>query len=396
MRSIGSIIAAGVFLSSLALCQGAEEDRFPDFSWDTVPRYMHVRKSTAFTKEEIQYLATFPLITFEKTTGMKDSGSTEKGTLKAAKAVKQINPRAKILYYRNILVHYPMYDADAALRSIRKAFLADQKGNTKLVRGTVQAYDLSNRAVQSWWLDNAKKVCSSEYINGLFVDGNIKVLEPDYLAGAVGATKKASVGQAYNEMMKKLPEMLGPEKLIVANIIRARFPRSGLEYMNYFDGSYIEGFEHATGGLSREEYMAKGISAVQAEARKGRIIAFTIGMGKDKGDAELGTDEVREQASSWDAVRQRFVYSLALYLICAEKYSYFMASDGYGVDSGSNLFWMKSIPEYSYPLGAPKGSAVKRGYTYIREFEHASVLIDVQKEQAEIIWEKTGDIKDEF
>ena len=173
MRSIVLKIAAGVFLSSLTLCQGAEEDRFPDFSWDTVPRYMHVRKSIAFTKEEIQYLATFPLITFEKTTGMKDSGSTEKGTLKAAKAVKQINPRAKILYYRNILVHY-------------------------------------------------------------------------------------------------------------------------------------------------------------------------------------------------------------------------------GVDSGSNLFWMKSIPEYSYPLGAPKGSAVKRGYTYIREFEHVRVLIDVQKEQAEIIWKKTGDIKDEF
>lgn len=368
------------------LCQGAEEDRLPDFSWDTVPRYIHVRKSTAFTKEEIQYLASFPLITFEKTTGMKDSGSTEKGTLKAAKAVKQINPRAKILYYRNILVHYPMYDADTALSSIRKAFLADQKGNTKLVRGTAQAYDLSNRAVQSWWLDNAEKVCSEECIDGLFVDGNIKVLEPDYLAAALGAAKKTAVEQAYREMMKKLPETLGYEKLVVANIIRARFPKGGLEYMNYFDGSYIEGFEHATGGLSREEYMAKGIAAVQTAAREGKIIAFTIGMGKDKEETELGTDEVRDKASSWDAVRQRFVYSLALYLICAEKYSYFMASDGYGVDGGNNLFWMKSIPEYSYPLGAPKGPAVKSGYTYTREFEQAGVFVDIKNESANIVW----------
>ncbi len=348
---------------------------------------MHVRKSTAFTKEEIQYLASFPLITFEKTTGIKDSGSTEKGTLKAAEAVKQINPRTKILYYRNILVHYPVYDADAALKSIRKAFLVDQKGNTRLVRGTVQAYDLSNRAVQSWWLDNAEKMCSSEYIDGLFVDGNIKVLEPGYLTGAVGAAKQADVERAYHEVMRKLPETIGTGKLVLANIIRARFPKSGLEYINCFDGSYIEGFEHAVGGLSREDYMAKGIAAVQTAAREGRIIAFTIGMGKDKDEAGLGTDEVRDQASSWDAVRQRFVYSLALYLICAEKYSYFMASDGYGVDSGNNLFWMKSIPEYSFPLGEPKGPAVKRGCTYTREFEHARVFLDIEKETAGIAWE---------
>lgn len=123
---------------------------------------------------------------------------------------------------------------------------------------------------------------------------------------------------------------------------------------------------------------------------------FTMGMKEEKEETESGTDEVRNQAAGWEVIWERFIYLLALYLICAEKYSYFMASDGYGVDNGSNLFWMKSIPEYSYPLGAPKGLAVKRGYTYIRKFKHASVFIDIQKEQAEIIWEKTGDNKDEF
>ena len=71
-----------------ACCAGA--DRLPEFSWDTVPRYMHVRKVTAFTPEETAYLAAFPLITFEKTTGMKEFGSTEQGTLQAAEAVKHI------------------------------------------------------------------------------------------------------------------------------------------------------------------------------------------------------------------------------------------------------------------------------------------------------------------
>ena len=62
--------------------------RMPAFSWDHVQGYVHIRKDTAFTPDEIRYLSTFPLIAFEKTTGSKDSGSTEAGTLKAARAIK--------------------------------------------------------------------------------------------------------------------------------------------------------------------------------------------------------------------------------------------------------------------------------------------------------------------
>jgi hypothetical protein len=362
-------------------------DRLPDFGWDTVPRYMHVRKVTAFTPEEAAYLASFPLVTFEKTTGMEEFGSTEKGTLRAAEAVKRINPRTKILFYRNILVHYAMYDADTQLAAIPGPFLVDQNGNTRLVRGKVPAYDLSNKAVRSWWLDQAEKVCASEYIDGLFVDGNIKVLEPGYLHRQVGESKKAAVAKAYHGMMKKLPATLGPDKLLVANMIRARFDKAGLEYLGYFDGSYIENFEHAVGGMSREEYMVKGIAAIQTAARNGKIIAFTIGLGKHI-DTGPGIDESRSSVSSPEDVRQRFIYSLALFLVCAEKQSYFMATNGYGVDDGSNPLWMNDFPEYAYPLGAPKGRAVKKGYTYRREFRHASVVVDIQTEKANIVWRK--------
>ncbi|TWT84716.1 hypothetical protein CA13_61960 [Planctomycetes bacterium CA13] len=96
----------------------ANPERMPAFSWDRVPLYVHIRKDTAFTDEEIRYLATFPLITFEKATGHRDSGSVEAGTLKAARAVKAVNPDAKILYYRNVIVHYGGYAADTSLKSI--------------------------------------------------------------------------------------------------------------------------------------------------------------------------------------------------------------------------------------------------------------------------------------
>ena len=47
----------------------AVKHKLPEFSWDKMPLYMHLRKAEAFTKKEIAYLSKFPLITFEKTTG---------------------------------------------------------------------------------------------------------------------------------------------------------------------------------------------------------------------------------------------------------------------------------------------------------------------------------------
>ncbi|MDF7800407.1 putative glycoside hydrolase [Pontiellaceae bacterium B1224] len=367
------------------MCISTVADRMPAFSWDTVPRYMHIRKATAFTPEEIEFLATIPLITFEKTTGVKDFGSTEAGTEKAAKAVKKLNPNAKILYYRNIIVHYPCYHADEKLEDIPDAFLADQKGNTKLIRNRVQAYDLSNKKVQKWWLDNAKFVCSSKYIDGVFVDGNIKALEPGYLRRQVGEEKKDATMEGYHTMMKQLPGTIGKDELVVANVIRARFDDAGLEYVDYFDGSYIEGFEHAVGGVSQPDYVAKGIGAIQTAARSGKIIAFTIGTGS-YADTDMDAGQDKQKKAKKASFQERLNYALSLFLVCAEEHSYFMISDGYGVE-GSKL-WMKDIPEFSKPLGPPKEPAVKTGYIYKRSFKFADVTVDIENETAEIVWKK--------
>jgi len=44
---------------------------YPEFSWDHIPRYMHIRKDHAYTAKEIKFIAKFPLITFEKSNGHK-------------------------------------------------------------------------------------------------------------------------------------------------------------------------------------------------------------------------------------------------------------------------------------------------------------------------------------
>ena len=48
--------------------------------------------------------------------------------------------------------------------------------------------------------------------------------------------------------------------------------------------------------------------------------------------------------------------------------------------------WMRWFEEYDKPLGPPKGPAVKDGYRYTREFEHASVALDLEKRSGVIKW----------
>jgi len=372
----------------IAATSAADTDRLPAFSWDRIPCYMHVRKTTAFTADEIRYIASFPLVTFEKFTGNTEFGSTEKGTVAAARAVKALSPSTKVLYYRNVMVHYGGYAANDGLADVPGAFLIGRDGNENLVRGRVPAYDLYQAGVRDWWVASAKQVCDDPAIDGLFLDGNVKVLEPAYLLREIGREKKAALVDGYEIMMKETRRMLGPNKLILANVLRARFPDSGLGSLRAFDGSFLEAFEHNVGGIALKDYTAKGIAAFQEAARQGFIIAFTAGLGEEAVDDERvnpeRTDEIRSALKGDDAAGRRFDYLLAIFLICAEEHSYFLAHDGY--DASRSELWMQRPPELDRPLGEPQGRASRSGYVYTREFAHASVRLDIEKKTGSILW----------
>jgi len=392
---IGLLLFCGRFVSAQDAAVAAQasdaktrERSYPEFTWARIPLYMHVRKARSFTDQEIEFLARFPLITFEKANGYLDHGSVESGTLIAARAVKQINPKATILYYRNVIVHYGGYEADEKLTQIPDAFLEDQNGNTRLVRNRVSAYDLSNADVRSWWVDSCRRMTADPSIDGIFLDGNIKALEPGYLAKQIGAEKKKQTMEGYHLMMRQTREAIGPNKLLIANLLRARFENAGLEYLDYFDGSYLEGFFHNVGGVSYEEYVAKGIEAMQIAARRGRIIAFTSGFATPQNRSALGIDEAHSTVQSLEEARARLVYPLAIFLVCAEKHSYIRVHEGYSANE--NDHWMRWFPEYDRPLGPPNGPATKEGLRYSRSFQHATVQLDIEHRTADIQWHETA------
>ena len=389
-----ALSSISIWCSSLSIAQeaaqvsvgdGVSQGEYPAFTWDRIPLYMHIRKAKAYTEEEIAFLARFPLITFEKANGHEDHGSVEAGTLIAARAVKEINPHATILYYRNVIVHYGGYEANKGLENIPGAMLHDDRGNTKLVRNRVSAYDLSNTQLRDWWLDSCKIMTADASIDGIFIDGNIKALEQGYLRRQIGANKKEQTMDGYHRLMKQTREAIGPNKLMIGNILRARFDDAGLEYLDYFDGSYLEGFFHNVGGVSYEEYVAKGIDAMQQAARQGKIIAFTAGFNIPENTSALGIDESHAKVSSDEAARKALLFPLAIFLICAEEHSYFRIHEGYSADEDDR--WMRWLPEYDRPLGLPRGPATKDGFRYSRKFQHATVQVDIQKQTASIQWQ---------
>ena len=366
----------------------APKDNYPRFTWDRIPLYMHIRKATSYTDEEIAFLAKFPLITFEKANGHDDHGSIEAGTLIAARAVKEINPDTTILYYRNVMVHYGGYAANKGLEHIPGALLRDEKGGTKLVRNRVEAYDLSNPDLRTWWVDNCSSMTADPNIDGIFLDGNVKALEPGYLAKQIGAAKKKQTMDGYHLMMKQTREAIGPNELMFANILRARFENAGLEYLDYFDGSYLEGFFHNVGGASYEEYVAKGIDGMQKAARQGKIIAFSTGFVPPGNTSVMGIDEGHATVGSHAQARAGLTYPLAIFLVCAEKHSYFRIHEGYSANENDR--WMRWFPEYDRPLGPPNGPATKDGFRYSRSFQHAKVQLDIHNRTASIQWQETA------
>lgn len=379
-----SLIFLGL-ITTMGICSAAEKPHYPEFSWDTLPLYMHIRKSEAFTEKEIEFIAKFPLITFEKSNGHRTYGSIEKGTLITARAVKKKNPNACILYYRNVIVHYSGYADNKLLDAIPNALLTDAKGNKRLVRNKVPAYDLSSPAVRSWWVKNCQKMVSQPAIDGVFLDGNIKALEKGYLKRNIGAEKKEAVTQGYHQLLTETRKAIGPNKLMVANMLRARFANGGLEYMDELDGSYLENFFSKVGkNVTYEDYIAKGIHTMQQAARNGKIIAFTSGAGKVDHTSKQDIDEIHGKVGSDAEFRAALTYPLAIFLICAEKYSYFRLHEGYAADEDAR--WMRWPEEYDKPLGPPSGPAKKDGYQYTREFKHATVHLDIKKRTGKIDW----------
>ncbi len=363
---------------------------YPAFTWDRVPVAAHLGKPSGhFTEQEAQFLAThFPIVTIEKTQSMRTPAKGERAIYRAARLIKRFNPKTKVLFYWNGFLAYPMYDAHKTFIQHPEWALNDRQGKPVLIRKRVPAYDLSNRDVRTWWADVARKATADSSCDGVFVDALPKIgMLADQNRRVWGSEKYDSVEAGLHGMLAATRQQIGPDKLLIYNGLRGnleKWPDGGARYLRFADGAMVEHFGWHSGrdseGRIKPSQMEADIKLIREAGLAGKIVIV-------KGWPNLNAlPKTSNHETKARLARESLTFPLAAFLIAAEEHAYFAYSWGYHDTDG----WLEWYPEFDRPLGSPKGPARREGWEYRREFEHASVWVDIEHEKADILWHKRG------
>lgn len=360
-----------MLLTALAALPAA--DAQPPFSWEKVPVYAHVGKTAGdFTAGQLDFLARhFDLIAFEKGQAVGKNGDTETGIAVAARQIKRRNPRAKVLFYWNVFLDYPLYKASRILSP--DSHLKDQQDKPVLIRDIIPAYDLTHDDVRGWWSDTAAAAVRDGGADGIFIDALALVAAPR-MRTLLGPEKYDAVNDGLVAMLKETQRKLGPEAIILYNGLRGERVQ---QFLPFTSGTIIEHFGHLS-GVGKEK-MAEDLDAMRAAARSGKIVVLKAWPGFSWMDADMMQKPHAELAQ---LARERLTFPLACFLVMAEANCYFCYTWGYRETNGTFEWY----PEFDKPLGPPQGEAQREGWAYHREFKHASVSVNLEDQTAEIDW----------
>lgn len=348
---------------------------FPDFSWDYVPLNIHFgKRTTDLTEGQIGFLAGHSdFIVLEKSHGARVHGSTEAGIADSARRIVARNPDAKVLFYFNAFINWRGYEA---FESYQKQWTL-RKASGDVVKhpsGTPRP-DPSNGDFREWWSDIVASANRSAPLSGVFVDAIPQAISPG-LAKEVGDVKARAIVDGLREMIKTTKRKLGPDSIVLVNGLRGTDFRDILEWEGV-DGVMIEHF--GAFNTSSPEDIKADLDSIAIAASKGKFVVVKGWPGFNWLDREMMK---RPHADLLKLARQRITFPLACFLVGAQTGSHFCYSWGYTDTDGM----LDSYPEFGRKLGPPRGAALWQGLTATREFEHASVWIDLATKEARIDW----------
>ena len=309
----------------------------------------------------------------EKYNGHETHGSVEMGTLVAARRIKAVNEKVKILFYLNCMVHYSGYEANKNFKD-EWLLLNPKKNNTPYKwRERLLSYDHTNVEFREWWIQRGLDMLAHEEIDGIFIDAIMKV--QSYALGLVkGHAWIKQHGAAYLETARQLRERLPPGKILIGNVLRAMGGGTDGNYRNlqYLDGSYLENW-------AVPRYLVMSMQLMTKALKEGKIIMLNSDMshidfgGLDSLDARY---HLLNQSEFID-------FRLGYFLLVVEPYAYF--SYHWGVDANPrrlNVFDNTRFEAIARKLGKPLGDYVDDGYGgFTREFEHLKVHVNITSQQ---------------
>mgnify|MGYP003858016057 FL=1 len=348
--------------------------RRPPFSWDTVPIYqMFGDGKRLLTDAELKIVAaSSDFICIEKSHGISKTGCAWLGAAREIERFKKIDPKMFCLFYFNSAYAFPfskdtgVFGAKVVEEPFRSFLISDPKTGEPKRRGAVRMYDVLNPEFRTWWAETVGKGVRESGADGLFVD---------QMHGFAFERRKqqTEVAAAQAEMMRMAKVAIGPEKILLLN--------NGEHIPALFEIGDAFMFEHANAArFLTKEAIVKDWDDMKKIAAAGKITVWRIGVNKEPEGAKCVSGADFEKFA-----RERLSYYLAAFLIGAQPYSYFQYGWGWTLQDGA----LVDYPEFSKPLGAPKAEATRpdpAAWIFTREFEKASVRVDLAAGQGEIHW----------
>ena len=193
-------------------------NRYPIFSWDTVPVGFHFGKTDSLmTAEEAQFVASHAgFICLEKGHASGQIKYTEEGIEQEARQLKEYNPNLKVIFYWNTFLDYPMFQAHEVYQRRPEWWLKTLDGRLDKKKGRIKRYDLSNPEVREWWTDVAQKAVIDGSCDGVFMDAFPQISAPGNKA-LWGIEKYDAIQKGLIGTLKETRLKLGNDKLIFYN-----------------------------------------------------------------------------------------------------------------------------------------------------------------------------------
>jgi hypothetical protein len=369
----------GLFLFQTAYSQN--DKHYPKFTWDKVPVAFHFgKKGDLLTKKEAKFVASHSnFVVLEKAHGFPKYKYSEESIAADAAVLKKFNKDMKVVFYWNAFLDYSMYKAHNEYQKKPNLWLKTTKGKLDLKNDKIKRYDLSNPDFRDWWIDVAEKNLKNKNIDGVFFDAINQITSPGNKR-LWGIEKYNAIQQGILDLIKETRDRIGDDKIIVYNGIRSTPLRNtGNDFPDNTDAIMIEHFGFFNSRT--KENMLKDIQEMEKAGKTGKIVVFktwpeNVWLNKKF----MAKSEKQKEKIS----KQHLDFALASFLAGAQKHSYFIYNWGYRLSMGSLLWY----PELDKPLGKPLNDMQTNGWVLTRNYEHASIWVDLENKKAKINWKK--------
>jgi len=378
-------------------------------SWDTVNDVMGMHgKFTSGDAADFPTDETFAFIA-KTYAGMatigcgcgKGNATMEDTSVRAAGKIKALNPSANVgMYYRSDMAlelatcssHSKMWNSHPDW------WLKDDKGSYIKEHGTSHMMDFSNLQCANFFASvyltvlDAKLPSGKPAVDYIYMDG-AGCSKTAYQPG-IGPARSDAICTGKMAMIAKLQALLNERGLgqnLILNgmdtpVTAELFVPTGaagamfdhwtiLQYLNRTNGAFLTGAVDQAFTFAQSKLVSN--LTVQIKGWPGPIVKQ-----KDQYPPNIPTPKGPAELQRVGA--ERFNSELAFFLLVAEDSFYWLYSWFWGWDDWIPGQAASSVPPAFFPqakcqLGPPKGKGVRVAgtWTYTREFEHATVFVDL-------------------